>query len=285
MNKSNVVIRSLSSVNENTKNRNGEIWKRLLTGFVLLIFAFLLVPILVVIPMSFSSANTLQFPPPGFSLKWYQAFFQDSGWLVALRTSFYVAIASSSCSLIIGIFAAYGLARNRFKGRKIILANILAPMIIPQIITAVGLYLFFNKIGLVGTIPGLIIGHTVLSVPFVILIIMLAIGSLDIRIEHAARSLGANWITTFFKIIFPNIVPSVISAWFFAFIVSFDELIVTIFLGGEYVTVPKKMFNELILQINPIITVVSTLLIFVTVGFVILAIFTLRKYKRTFGFK
>lgn len=254
-----------------------------LTFYVLLVFAFLIVPILVVFPMSFASDATLKFPPSGFSLQWYKAFFQDSRWLVAIRTSFVVAISSSLISLILGMLAAYGLSRSRFRGQQIILANMMAPMIIPQIITAVGLYLFFAKIGLVGTMPGLIIGHAVLSAPFVIMIMMLGISAVDIRVEQAARSLGATWLTTFSKIILPNIIPSVVSAWFFAFIVSFDELIVTIFLAGPNVTVPKKMFDDLMIQINPVITVVSTFLIIFTLGVVVLALFILKKYKDRLG--
>ncbi|MFA8440137.1 ABC transporter permease [Pueribacillus sp. YX66] len=254
-----------------------------LTFFVMLIFAFLIVPILVVFPMSFSNDATLKFPPSGFSLQWYEAFFQDPKWFIALRTSFLVAICSSVLSLILGMFAAYGLSRSRFRGQKLILANMMAPMIIPQIITAVGLYLFFAKIGLVGTIPGLIIGHAILSAPFVIMIMMLGISSVDLRVEQAARSLGASWLTTFSQIILPNIIPSVVSAWFFAFIVSFDELIVTIFLAGSHITAPKKMFDDLMIQINPVITVVSTFLIIFTLGIVALALLILKKYKDRLG--
>lgn len=269
----------VSSVNPKKSQKFKKVFHIVLTIFVLLVFAFLIVPILVVIPMSFSSDATLKFPPSGFSLQWYEAFFQDSKWFVALRTSFIVALSSSILSLILGMFAAYGLTRSRFKGKKIILANMMAPMIIPQIITAVGLYLFFAKIGLVGTIPGLIIGHTILSAPFVILIMMLGISSVDVRVEQASRSLGATWLTSFTRVILPNIIPSVLSSWFFAFIVSFDELIVTIFLSGPHVTAPKKMFDDLMIQINPVITVVSTLLIIFTLGIVAVALLVLRKYK------
>lgn len=276
---------SLSDINRSIKREN--IFKKIfyysLTIFVMLVFAFIIVPIIIVIPMSFASDANLTFPPTGYSLQWYKEFFADERWFIALRTSFIVAIASSTLSIILGVFAAYGLTRSRFRGQNIVLANMMAPMILPQIITAVGLYLFFAKIGIVGTIPGLIIGHAVLSAPFVILIMTLGIASVDLRIEQAARSLGANWLTAFLKVIFPNIIPSVISAWFFAFIVSFDELIVTIFLAGRHITVPKKMFDDLMIKINPVITVVSTFLIALTIGVVAIALFIFKKYRDRLG--
>jgi putative spermidine/putrescine transport system permease protein len=238
------------------------------SGAVLL---FLCLPIAVVVPMSFSSASSLAFPPPGLSLRWYESFFGDPRWLRAAGTSALVALASSLAALVLGSVAAYGLVRGAFRGRALLEGNFIAPLILPPVITAVALYIFFAQIGLLGTIPGLIVAHTILTVPYVVLLMSVAIRQFDDRIEQVAYSLGASWFRMFRSVLLPNLLPSVLAAWIFAFIISFDEVIVTIFLAGAYDTIPKRMFNELILQVNPTITAIATLLIalsVVTIGIV-----------------
>jgi putative spermidine/putrescine transport system permease protein len=237
-------------------------------GAVLL---FLCLPVAIVVPMSFSSASSLEFPPPGLSLRWYQSFFGDPRWLRAAAVSGLVALASSLAALVLGSLAAYGLVRGSFRGRALLEGNFVAPLILPPVITAVALYIFFAKLGLLGTIPGLIVAHTVLTVPYVVLLMSVAIRQFDVRIEQVAYSLGASWLRMFRSVLLPNLLPSVLAAWIFAFIISFDEVIVTIFLAGAYDTIPKRMFNELILQVNPTITAIATLLIalsVITVGLV-----------------
>jgi putative spermidine/putrescine transport system permease protein len=231
-------------------------------GAVLL---FLCLPIAVVVPMSFSSASSLAFPPPGLSLRWYQSFFGDPRWLRAAGNSALVAFASSAAALALGSIAAYGLVRGSFRGRALLEGNFVAPLILPPVITAVALYIFFARIGLLGTLPGLIVAHTVLTVPYVVLLMSVAIRSFDLRIEQVSYSLGASWLRMFRSVLLPNLWPSVLAAWIFAFIISFDEVIVTLFLAGAYDTIPKRMFNELILQVNPTITAIATLLIALSV--------------------
>jgi ABC-type spermidine/putrescine transport system permease subunit II len=240
----------------------------LFSGAVLL---FLCLPIAVVVPMSFSSASSLEFPPPGLSLRWYHSFFGDPRWLGAAGTSALVACASSIGALILGSVASYGLVRGSFRGRALLEGNFIAPLILPPVITAVALYIFFARIGLLGTMAGLIVAHTVLTVPYVVLVMAVAIRQFDVRIEQVAYSLGASWFRMFRSVLLPNLLPSVLAAWIFAFIISFDEVIVTLFLAGAYDTIPKRMFNELILQVNPTITAIATLLIalsVVTIGIV-----------------
>jgi putative spermidine/putrescine transport system permease protein len=235
------------------------------------VILFLCLPIAVVVPMSFSSASSLAFPPPGLSLRWYESFFGDPRWLRAAGTSALVALASSLAALVLGSVAAYGLVRGAFRGRALLEGNFIAPLILPPVITAVALYIFFAQIGLLGTIPGLIVAHTILTVPYVVLLMSVAIRQFDVRIEQVAYSLGASWFRMFQSVLLPNLLPSVLAAWIFAFIISFDEVIVTIFLAGAYDTIPKRMFNELILQVNPTITAIATLLIalsVVTIGIV-----------------
>jgi putative spermidine/putrescine transport system permease protein len=246
----------------------------LLSGAVLL---FLCLPIAVVVPMSFSSASSLAFPPPGWSLRWYHAFFGDPRWLRAAGNSALVALASSAVALTLGSVAAYGLVRGTFRGRALLEGNFVAPLILPPVITAVALYIGFARIGLLGTLMGLIVAHTVLTVPYVVLLMTVAIRQFDVRIEQVAYSLGASWFRMFRSILLPNLWPSVVAAWIFAFIISFDEVIVTIFLAGAYDTIPKRMFNELILQVNPTITAIATLLIALSVITIALLAWLMRR--------
>ena len=242
-----------------------------------LVLLFLCLPIVVVIPMSFSSASSLEFPPPGLSLRWYGSFFSDGRWVAALANSALVALASSAIALLLGAVAAYGLVRGRFRGRPLIEGTFIAPLVVPSVIVAVALYIAFARIGLLGTLAGLILGHTVLGVPYVVLVMSVAIRSFDPRIEQVAYSLGASTLTMFRRVLLPNLLPSVFAAWIFAFITSFDEVIVTLFIAGRYDTVPKRMFNELVLQVNPTITAIATMLIAVSAVAIALIVWLLRR--------
>jgi ABC-type spermidine/putrescine transport system permease subunit II len=230
-------------------------------GLAVFAIAFLMLPIVIIVPMSFSSASTLTFPPPGLSLRWYEAFFTNSDWLLALLNSFVVGLASSLLSLLLGSIAAYGLVRRGFIGSALVDANFMAPLIVPPIIIAVALYIFFAKLGLLGRYDTLIIAHTVLTTPYVVLIMSVAVSYFDQRIEDIARSLGAGEITVFRRVLIPNLLPSVLAAWTLAFIVSFDEVVLTLFLFGNNYTIPKRMFTRLELQIDPTITAIATMLI------------------------
>jgi putative spermidine/putrescine transport system permease protein len=243
-------------------------------GAVLL---FLCLPIAIVVPMSFSSASSLEFPPPGLSLRWYEAFFGDERWLEAATTSISVAALASTSALVLGTVAAYGLVRGRFRGRALLELNFMAPIILPQIITGVALYIFFARIGLLGSFAGLVIGHTVLAVPYTLLVMTVAIRSFDKRIEQAAVSLGAPWFTMAWRILLPNLLPSAFAAWIFAFVISFDEVIVTLFISGAHETIPKRMFTELILQVNPTITAIATLLIVLSIVTILAVVALMRR--------
>jgi len=226
-----------------------------------LVLAFLCLPILIVVPMSFSSAQSLQFPPPGLSLRWYQSLFGDSRWIDAGVNSILLAGAASSAALLLGTPAAYAFVRGGLIGRRLIEGNFIAPMIVPPIITAVALFIFSARLGLLGSFPGLIVAHTILVVPYVILLMSVAIQAFDLRIEQVALTLGASRAQMLLRVLVPNLVPSALASWLFAFIISFDEVVVTLFLAGNYLTIPKRMFNELVLQINPTITAIATVLI------------------------
>lgn len=240
------------------RNRFADMWLGFFGSAVLI---FLCLPVLIVAPMSFSDAKSLEFPPAALSLRWYQSLLGSPVWVEAGTNSLVLATLSSSIALICGTLAAYVLVRGNLAGRRLLEANFMAPMILPSIITAVSLYIFFARIGLLGSFFGLVLGHTILAVPYVVLIMQAAFRSFDVRIEQVAATLGASQFRILTQIVLPNMAPSAAAAWIFSFVMSFDEVVVTLFIAGTHMTIPKRMFNELILQINPTITAVATLLI------------------------
>jgi ABC-type spermidine/putrescine transport system permease subunit II len=246
----------------------------LFSGAVLL---FLCLPILIVVPMSFSSAKSLQFPPPGLSLRWYAKFFGDERWLNDGLNSILLAVSSSTIALALGTTAAYAIVRGGFRGRRLIESNLMAPMILPPIVSSIALYIFYAKTKLLGTFAGLVIAHTILAAPYVVLLMSVAIQSFDIRIEQVALTLGASKTQMLVRVVMPNLLPSALAAWIFAFIISFDEVILTQFLAGQYYTIPKRMFNDLINQINPTITAIATLMIGLSVVTLGLAAWLMRR--------
>jgi ABC-type spermidine/putrescine transport system permease subunit II len=234
------------------------------------VFLFLILPIFIVIPISFSSASYLQFPPPGLSFKWYLHFFTSRDWIEATILSLEVALIVTVVSVLLGTLLALALVRGNFKGKRIIYPFAISPMIIPLIITAIGVYFFYSWLHIVGTIYGLVAAHTVLAIPYVLVVVSSGLRGLDQTLERAALNLGANPVRTFFLITLPIIKPSVLSAALLAFIVSFDELVIAIFISGtSAVTLPKRMWDGIRLEIDPTIAAVSTLLIVVSTLFLL----------------
>jgi len=256
-------------------------WGRLndaaITGISIAVLVFLCLPVLIVIPMSFSSASSLRFPPESLSLRWYAEVFGDERWMLAIRTSLVLAALSSTFALVLGSLAAYGITRGRFRGKQVLQSNFISPLIIPSVVVAVALYFALARVGLLGSFTGLLVGHTLLGVPYVLLIMTVAIRSFDIRIEQVAFTLGASWFTMFRRVLIPNLLPSITAAWIFAFVTSFDEVVVTTFIAGTHETVPKRMFNDLVLQVNPSITAIAALLIFVSVTLMALSAWLARR--------
>lgn len=237
----------------------------------------LLAPVLVVVPMSFSAGKGLEFPPQGFSLHWYGKLFADPLWMEALRTSLILAATSSLLALAAGSLAAYALVRNSVIWREGIAASFIGPMVVPPVVLAVAAYLVYARLGLLGTMPGLVLAHTVLSLPFVVMIVSNAVAAFDERIEQAAVSLGATRATVLTRVVAPALMPHLLVSWLFAFAVSFDEVVLTFFIAGIHTTIPKKMFITLRNEIDPTITAVSALLIAVTVLIGIVAVLLLQR--------
>lgn len=237
------------------------------------IFFFLIFPILVIIPLSFNAipyfsftSEMLSLDPEGFSLRWYEDFFTNENWLGSISNSFIIAIFSTLISTFLGTLAALGLSHPRFPFRTLIMALLISPMIVPLIIAAAGMFFFYSRIGLQGTHLGVILAHAALSTPFVVIVVTATLVGFDHTLIRAAASLGATPTRTFFKVTVPLITPGVISGALFAFITSFDEVVVVLFVGSfRQRTIPWQMFSGIREQISPTILAVATLLIIFSV--------------------
>ena len=238
---------------------------RVFVGVVLL---FLIAPILAIMPLSFNSETFFSYPMPGFSTKWYvgeAGFFTNPRWTDALKLSVIVAVATTVLATFLGTFAALGLSRSRIPGRAAIMAVLISPMIVPVIISAIGLFFFYAYVGLNGTLIGIILAHTALATPFVVITVTATLMSFDRTLMRAGASCGARPHTVFFKVVMPLILPGVISGALFAFVTSFDEVIVTTFTAGQQATLPIWMLTELIRpRQRPLTNVVAILVIAVT---------------------
>lgn len=232
--------------------------------YPVLALAFLVAPILVVFPIAFTSSNSLQFPPPGYSLRWFEQYFSSPIWISATIRSFGVALATAFCATVIGGLAALALARSRSAWNGPIFALILAPMVVPRIVVAVGLFYLMAQVGLVATDAGLVIGHTLLAIPYCFITIGAVLKSYDWRLNEAAETLGAGRLTVMRRITLPLLRGGVVSAALFAFVTSFDELTLAIFIsGGLKTTLPKQMWDDMFLQLNPTLAAVSVVVLLV----------------------
>ena len=235
-------------------------------GFVLF---FLVAPIITIIPLSFNSQNFFTFTPEmlalkpeGYSLQHYQDFFTSKDWQSALRNSFAIAPMATLIATALGTLAAIGLSQSHVPFKRTIMAILISPMIVPLIISAAGMYFFYSRIGLQGTYWGIVLAHAALGTPFVIITVTATMVGFDNSLTRAAASLGADPVTTFFKVQMPLIIPGVVSGALFAFITSFDEVVVVLFLGSAaQKTLPWQMYTGLREQISPTILVVATIMV------------------------
>ncbi len=231
-------------------------------GLCFAVLAFLLLPVLVIIPMSFTSGNLLAFPLPGLSLRWYASLLEGDAWIDAALNSLMIGLSSTALSLVLGTLAATGLARMTSVLKPVIIGLIMSPVLIPIVITAVGMYFFMADIGLSGTYAGLILAHTVLAVPFVVITVLASLEGFDTNLLRAAATLGAGPLTSFRRVTLPIIFPGVAAGGLFAFVTSFDEIVVTLFLAAPTQrTLPRQIFSGVREYVSPGIAAVATLLI------------------------
>ncbi len=254
--------------------------------FVGLVLLFLISPILAIMPLSFNSDTYFTYPMPGFSLRWYEDFFGNERWQKALRTSIVLALGTTVLATTLGTLAALGLARANLPARATIMAILISPMIVPVIISAIGMFFFYARWGLAGTMVGLILAHTALATPFVVITVTATLSSFDKTLMRAGESLGASPRTVFFRVVMPLILPGMISGALFAFVTSFDEVIVVLFVAGpEQNTLPRQMFSGIRELISPTITAAASVLIVFSTAMLLIVEMLRRRSERLRGIR
>lgn len=253
-----------------------------------LVLAFLMVPILIIIPLSFNAEpyfsfteGMLSFDPAAYSIRWYANIFDDPKWILSIKNSFIIGIFAALIATVLGTIAAVGLSSPVMPFKRFFMALLLSPMIVPLIIVAAGMFFFYTRFNLVGSYIGLIIAHAALGIPFVIITVTATLSGFDRSLYNAGISMGASPFKSFRDIVIPLIRPGVISGGLFAFVTSFDEVVLVLFLAGPgQRTIPRQMFSGLREQINPTILAVATLLILISVTLLITLEFLRRRSER-----
>jgi len=238
------------------------LWLYVVAAIIMLL---LVIPTFIVMPMSFSDSQYLEFPPDHWSLRWYTVYFESSKWMRATVTSLQVGVLTMLVATPLGTMAAYALFVSGHRASRAVFTLLITPMIVPVILIAIGTFYAYGRVGLNNTITGIVLAHTVLAAPLVMIVITSALRNYDLNQERVARSLGATRIKAFFVITLPQIKFSIVTAALLAFLTSFDEVIIAIFVsGGSNATLTKHMFAALRDFIDPTIAAISTIMILVS---------------------
>ncbi|RWK44213.1 ABC transporter permease [Mesorhizobium sp.] len=252
-----------------------------LLGFTGLVAAFLLLPVVFIALLSLGSSRWLAFPPPGWTLKWYEELFADPAWLEAALTSARIATMAAILAVVIGLLASFALVRGQFRGRNVLRGLLLTPMVLPVVVFAIAIYAFFLRIGLGGTTAGFVIAHTVLALPFAIIPITAALEGFDKSIEDAAIVCGASPFEAKLRVTLPAIKIGIFSAAIFAFLASWDEVVVAIFMASPTLqTLPVKIWGSLRQDLSPVIAAASSLLVLLTLSLMIVTALIRRKLSK-----
>jgi putative spermidine/putrescine transport system permease protein len=254
--------------------------KIVLLAFTGLVAAFLLLPVVFIVLLSFGSSRWLAFPPPGWTLKWYQELFADPSWIEAALTSARIATMTAILAVVIGLLASFALVRGEFRGREVLRGLLLTPMVLPVVVFAIAVYAFFLRLGLGGTTPGFVIAHTVLALPFAIIPIATALEGFDKSIEDAAIVCGASPLQAKLRITLPSIRIGIFSAAIFSFLASWDEVVVAIFMASPTLqTLPVKIWGSLRSDLTPVIAAASSLLVGLTLALMVVTALLRRKLQ------
>ena len=237
-----------------------------------LVAIWMAVPPLVVIPMSLNDSRSFSFPPESFSLRWYREFFTEPTWINSLQASLCIAVQVTLVSVVVGTMASVALVRGRFFGRRLVEVLGLAPLVVPLVVFGLGAYALFLNWGLVGTPVGFVAAHTVLAVPYVIITVSSSLRTIDTDMERAAAVLGAGPLRVFWRITLPTILPSMLAGGLFAFVTSFDEVVVALFISSpDLRTLPVEMYSSVTRDIDPTIAAASTLILLVSTALILVS--------------
>jgi putative spermidine/putrescine transport system permease protein len=254
-------------VNNGSRTGRAALW-----AFCGLVGLWLVAPVLVVVPLSFTDKPSLVFPPTGWSTRWYANFFSDPRWTDAFINSIKVGLLVTLTATVLGTLAALGLTRARLRGLPIAQGALLSPMIVPGVVFAIGTYALFLKLQLVGTLFGFVAAHTVLALPFVMIPVSASLAGFDRRLEQAAAGLGGGRWTTFRTVTLPLVAPGVVSGALFAFVTSFDEVVVSLLIQSPYLqTLPVQMYSSVTRDTDPTIAAAATMIITLTTAIVLAA--------------
>lgn len=242
---------------------------------------FLILPLLVVVPIAFTASPYLSFPPPEYSLRWFETFFSNRQWLEAALFSLKAGVLATLIALALTLPASMAITRMQFHGRAILYLGLISPIVLPHVVVALALYFFLSGLGWVGTPIGIVIAYTIIGFPYALVILVSGVQQLDRSLEMAASNLGARTLTVFRTVIFPQLLPSIFSASFFAFIMAFDDVIFGIFLAGtRNVPLPIRMWDDIRMEISPQVAVVATLLL-IMIAFIYIIYSVLTRFSRT----
>ncbi|QEN89968.1 ABC transporter permease [Labrys sp. KNU-23] len=253
----------------------------LLWTWCVLVLVFLVVPIFVPVPLSFSSGSFFTFPLPGVSTRWYEVVLGTPRWLAAIGNSLLIGVGATILATVLGTLTAIGLSDPRFPARRLVVPLLISPLIVPVVVTAVGTYLFYARMGLANSYVGIILAHTVLASPFVVVTVGASLSGFDRNLMRATSILGARPLTGFFRVMLPLILPGVLSGAAFAFVTSFDEVVVVQFLASaSQRTLPLEMFTGLREQLSPAITAAATLMMGLSIILLVVANLLARRSRR-----
>jgi putative spermidine/putrescine transport system permease protein len=253
-------------------DRLGRRYERLRNVLAFAVYAFILVPTLIVIPISFGGAGELTFPPRVWTLELYYQLFSSRSWVDPILQSVRVAAMTMVVSVLLGVPASYGLVRFDFPGKRIVMLLIMSPILVPVIVISLGLYLYLSRLRMVGTTFGLVISHVAFVTPFLMMTVMAGVRKLDPALEFATTIMGAKRRTVFMRVVLPQLKPSIFAGALFAFLVSFDEVVIAWFLTSpSTTTLPVKMYSSIQWDISPVIAAVSALLTILSLVFCVVS--------------
>ena len=259
-----------------------ESWRQprriLMAALGILTVFYLLAPTLVIVPMSFTNAQILSFPPEGFSLQWYEHMLTDRQWSTGIVNSLIVGLLTAALATVLGTLAALGISRGRFPGRSLVNGLVLSPLIVPVVVIAIGMFGLFVQWKISGSVLGLVLAHTALALPFVVVNVSTSLQTMDRNLELAAANLGADPRRSFMHVTLPIILPGVVAGAIFAFITSWDEVVVAIFLtSARFRTLPVEMWEQVRQVVDPTVAAVSTTLLVVTTTLLLVLVFVRRQ--------
>jgi putative spermidine/putrescine transport system permease protein len=255
-------------------------------AYCAVVLLFLVAPLVAIVPLSFNSGGYLTYPMEGLSTRWYEEFFASAPWRLSIRNTFVVGASAALIATVLGTMAALGMARGTFPGRGLVMALIISPMILPFVITALGMFFFFSRFGLTNSLPGLALAHAVLGVPFVVITVSATLQGFDRNLPRAAAALGARPLYAFRRVTLPVISPGVIVGALFAFAISFDEVVVAVFLVGPgQRTLPRQMFSGIRENLDPTLAAAATFMMLVSIVLLIAVELLRRRSERLRGLR